>query len=632
MNQYSSWKYILILLTIGLSFLYVTPNFYGESFAVQVMPVKAGETVDRSTLKLVESALEKANIQNIGISFEDTDIKIKFKEATDQLNAKQVIEKSLGNKFVVALNLISNSPDWLSNLGALPMYLGLDLRGGVHFLMQLDLSKLSEKKNDGFLVNVRKELQKENIKYYDSKVINNYVQLKFKSEDALNEAKNIIRAQGSGRSIFGGNSPTKETEAFNFSEIKNNNEFILKIKNNQYTDEENVNFALKQNLETLHNRVNELGVAEPIIQQQGQDRIVVQLPGVQDTAKAKEIIGRTAILEMRMVDEDRSDPATIEKAENGQLPPGTELYYDRSGNPLLVKKEVILTGERLEDASPGVDQMTGQSVVYLDLDSVGTNIFKEITRKNIGKRIALLLIEKNYTEVITAPKIKSEIGGGNVMITGMENAQESTDISLLLRAGSLSVPMEIVEERTVGPSMGKENIARGVNSTMWGFAAIVVLMIAYYMFFGVVSVIGLSVNLLFLTALLSAIQATLTLPGLAAIAITIGMAIDANVLINERIRDEIRNGMPPQKSISQGYDKAWGTILDSNITTMIAGLALFMFGSGPIKGFAVVLVLGILTSVYSAIFVSRGIVNYIYGNKRTIKKISIGEIFKVENN
>lgn len=632
MNHYSSWKYILILLTIGLSLLYVTPNFYGESFAVQVMPVKAGEAVDRSTLKLVEASLEKANIQNTGITFEDTDIKIKFKEATDQLNAKQVIEKSLGSKFVVALNLISNSPDWLSNLGALPMYLGLDLRGGVHFLMQLDLSKLSEKKNDGFLANVRKELQKENIKYYDSKVVNNYVQLKFKSEDALNEAKNIIRAQGSGRSIFGGNAPAKETEAFNFSEIKNNNEFILKIKNNQYTDEENVNFALKQNLETLHNRVNELGVAEPIIQQQGKDRIVVQLPGVQDTAKAKEIIGRTAILEMRMVDEDRSDPATIEKAENGQLPPGTELYYDRSGNPLLVKKEVILTGERLEDASPGVDQMTGQSVVYLDLDSIGTNIFKEVTRKNIGKRIALLLIEKNYTEVITAPKIKSEIGGGNVMITGMENAQESTDISLLLRAGSLSVPMEIVEERTVGPSMGKENIARGVNSTMWGFAAIVVLMVSYYMFFGVVSVIGLSVNLLFLTALLSALQATLTLPGLAAIAITIGMAIDANVLINERIRDEIRNGMPPQKSISQGYDKAWGTILDSNITTMIAGLALFMFGSGPIKGFAVVLVLGILTSVFSAIFVSRGIVNYIYGNKRTIKKISIGEIFKVENN
>jgi preprotein translocase subunit SecD len=632
MNHYSSWKYILILLTIGLSLLYVTPNFYGESFAVQVMPVKAGETVDRSTLKLVEASLEKANIQNTGITFEDTDIKIKFKEATDQLNAKQVIEKSLGSRFVVALNLISNSPDWLSNLGALPMYLGLDLRGGVHFLMQLDLSKLSEKKNDGFLANVRKELQKENIKYYDSKVVNNYVQLKFKSEDALNEAKNIIRAQGSGRSIFGGNAPAKETEAFNFSEIKNNNEFILKIKNNQYTDEENVNFALKQNLETLHNRVNELGVAEPIIQQQGKDRIVVQLPGVQDTAKAKEIIGRTAILEMRMVDEDRSDPATIEKAENGQLPPGTELYYDRSGNPLLVKKEVILTGERLEDASPGVDQMTGQSVVYLDLDSIGTNIFKEVTRKNIGKRIALLLIEKNYTEVITAPKIKSEIGGGNVMITGMENAQESTDISLLLRAGSLSVPMEIVEERTVGPSMGKENIARGVNSTMWGFAAIVVLMVSYYMFFGVVSVIGLSVNLLFLTALLSALQATLTLPGLAAIAITIGMAIDANVLINERIRDEIRNGMPPQKSISQGYEKAWGTILDSNITTMIAGLALFMFGSGPIKGFAVVLVLGILTSVFSAIFVSRGIVNYIYGNKRTIKKISIGEIFKVENN
>ncbi len=632
MNQYASWKYILIFLSIGLSFLYVTPNFYGESFAIQVMPLKAGETIEPPTLKLVESSLNKANIKNIGISFNNTDIKIKFKEASEQLKAKQVIEEKLGKKYVVALNLISNSPSWLSDLGALPMYLGLDLRGGVHFLMQLDLSKLSEKKNDSFLITVRKSLQKENVKYYDSKVINNYIQLKFKSEDSLDKAKNIIRDQAAGRSIFGGNSPAKETEAFNFSEIKNNNEYILKVKNNQYTDEENVNFALKQNLETLHNRVNELGVAEPIIQQQGKDRIVVQLPGVQDTAKAKEIIGRTAILEMRMVDEERSDPATIEKAENGQLPPGTELYYDRSENPILVKKEVILTGERLEDASPGVDQMTGQSVVYLDLDSVGTNIFKDVTRANIGKRIALILIEKNYTEVITAPKIKSEIGGGNVMITGMSNAQESTDIALLLRAGSLSVPMEIVEERTVGPSMGKENIARGVNSTLWGFAAIVILMVAYYMFFGVVSVIGLTVNLLFLTALLSVLQATLTLPGLAAIAITIGMAIDANVLINERIRDEIRNGMPPQKSISQGYDKAWGTILDSNVTTMIAGLALFMFGSGPIKGFAVVLVLGILTSVYSAIFVSRGIVNYTYGNKRTIKKISIGEIFKVDNN
>ena len=300
MNQYASWKYILIFLSIGLSFLYVTPNFYGESFAIQVMPLKAGETIEPPTLKLVESSLNKANIKNIGISFNNTDIKIKFKEASEQLKAKQVIEEKLGKKYVVALNLISNSPSWLSDLGALPMYLGLDLRGGVHFLMQLDLSKLSEKKNDSFLTNVRKSLQKENVKYYDSKVINNYIQLKFKSEDSLDKAKNIIRDQAAGRSIFGGNSPAKETEAFNFSEIKNNNEYILKVKNNQYTDEENVNFALKQNLETLHNRVNELGVAEPIIQQQGKDRIVVQLPGVQDTAKAKEIIGRTAILEMSL--------------------------------------------------------------------------------------------------------------------------------------------------------------------------------------------------------------------------------------------------------------------------------------------------------------------------------------------
>jgi preprotein translocase subunit SecD len=335
---------------------------------------------------------------------------------------------------------------------------------------------------------------------------------------------------------------------------------------------------------------------------------------------------------MRMVDDEKSNPQNIEEAINGKPPFGTELFYDRFENPILVKKEVILTGERITNAGPSVDSQTGQSVVSITLDGAGSNIFKEITRENVGKKIALLLIEKNLIEVITAPVIKSEIGGGRVQITGMRNTQEATDIALLLRAGSLAAPMEIIEERTVGPSMGKENITKGIQSTIWGFVAIVILMIIYYMLFGVISVIGLSVNLLFLVALLSAIQATLTLPGLAAIALTLGMAIDANVLINERIRDEIRNGNTPQASIHMGYEKAWGTILDSNITTMIAGLALFMFGSGPIKGFAVVHVLGILTSMYSAIFVSRGIVNYLYGNKRKIKKLSIGEIFKVENN
>ena len=511
------------------------------------------------------------------------------------------------------------------------MYLGLDLRGGVHFLMQLDLSKVSDRKSDGLLRDTRKLLRDEKIKYFGSKRVNNAIEIKFRSENDLNKAKDLIRNQGGGRDIFGGKI-AKTTEAFEFSEITNGNEYILIFKNNDISNEDTVSFALQQNLETLHNRVNELGVAEPIIQQQGADRIVVQLPGVQDTAKAKEIIGRTAILEMRMVDEEQSNQADLEGMDPKDAPSGTELFNDRFGNPLLVKKEIILTGERIVNAGPGVDQQTGQSIVSITLDGSGANIFKQVTRDNVGKRLALLLIEKNITEIVTAPVIKSEIGGGRVQITGMRNAQEATDVALLLRAGSLATPMEIVEERTVGPSMGKENIARGVNSTLWGFIAIAVMIGLYYMLFGVISVIGLSVNLLFLVALLSVIQATLTLPGLAAIALTLGMAIDANVLINERIRDELRNGNTPQASIKMGYEKAWGTILDSNITSMLAGIALFMFGTGPIKGFAVVHVLGILTSMYSAIWVSRSIVNYIYGSKRKVSKLSIGEIFKVENN
>ena len=333
-----------------------------------------------------------------------------------------------------------------------------------------------------------------------------------------------------------------------------------------------------------------------------------------------------------MVNEENFNKDVFQEGNEDQIPVNSEILPDRFGTGILVKKEVILTGERITNASPGVDGQTGQSIVSISLDGQGASIFKQVTRDNVGKRMALLLIEKNSTEIVTAPVIQAEIGGGRVQITGMRNAQEATDIALLLRAGSLAAPMEIIEERTVGPSMGKENISRGIKSTIWGFLAIIVMMAVYYMAFGVISVITLSVNLLFLVALLSAIQATLTLPGLAAIALTLGMAIDANVLINERIRDEIRNGNTPQASISNGYKMAWGTILDSNITTMIAGLALFMFGSGPIKGFAVVHVLGILTSMYSAIFVSRAIVNYIYGNRRKISKLSIGEIFKVDNN
>lgn len=630
MNQFSSWKYVVIALTIIFGVTYTIPNFFGESPAIQIMPAKSGEKVEITTLQVIENELKIAGIDPVGAIAEKDNIKLKFQTAEEQIAAKSISENVLGSDFVVALNLISNSPQWLSSLGALPMYLGLDLRGGVHFLMELDLSKVSERKNDGLLSDLRRAMREDKIQYYDSQINGGVIQVKFKQEDDLDKVKDIVRGMGTGRSIFGAGS-AKETEAFSFLETENNGEFILQIRQSQYADEDTVSFALKQNLETLHNRVNELGVAEPIIQQQGKDRIVIQLPGVQDTAKAKEILGRTAILEMKMLSDDQS-PELIERAENGQAPPGTQLYRDRDGAPMLIKKEIILTGEKIINAGPGVDQMTGQSIVSITLDGSGANIFKQITRENVGKRMALILVEKNSAEVITSPVIKSEIGGGRVQITGMKNAQEATDIALLLRAGSLAAPMEIVEERTVGPSMGKENIARGVNSTIWGFVAIMILMSLYYMTFGLVSVVALSANLLFLVALLSAIQATLTLPGLAAIALTLGMAIDANVLINERIRDEIRNGNTPQASIHMGYEKAWGTILDSNITTLIAGLALFMFGSGPIKGFAVVHVLGILTSMYSAIWVSRSIINYIYGRKRKIESLSIGEIYKIENN
>ena len=617
MNQSARWKYLLILTTILLSIIFVIPNFYGESPAIQIMPIKAGEKIDTSILQSIEKVLEKSEIQNSGLILENFRIKVKLKTAEDQLKAKGLIQKALGSQYVVALNLISNSPNWLSNMGALPMYLGLDLRGGVHFLMQVDLSKALEKTTASYLSQFRTALRKEKIGYFDATKNNDVMQIKFKSKVELNKGKNIIRDINNN---------------FVFKEIFVNDEIILKVIISEQTKKSITEFAIKQNLETLNNRVNELGVAEPLIQQQGLDRIVIQLPGVQDTAKAKEILGRTATLEMRMVNEDNFNQDIFKEGNEDQIPVNSEIFPDRFGNNILVRKEVILTGERITNAGPGVDQQSGQSVVSITLDAKGASIFKQVTRENINKRMALLLIEKNVTEVVTAPVIKAEIGGGRVQITGMANTQEATDIALLLRAGSLAAPMEIIEERTVGPSMGKENISRGVQSTLWGFVAIITMMAIYYMVFGVISVITLSVNLFFLVALLSALQATLTLPGLAAIALTLGMAIDSSVLINERIRDEIRNGNTPQASISMGYKMAWGTILDSNITTMIAGLALFMFGSGPIKGFAVVLVLGILTSMFSAIFVSRAIVNYIYGNKRQKIKLSIGEIFKVDNN
>ena len=613
MNRYPTWKYILVAVVILIGLLYTIPNFYGESPAVQVSATKATVKADPALLKQVEATLQLANIKYDGLYLDASGVKVRFDNTDDQLKAKDKLIANLGKDYSIALNLLSQTPNWLLAIGAKPMYLGLDLRGGVHFLLQVDMKAALDKAAESSVGDFRTTLRREKVNYFGISRNSQQVEVKFESTSEQDKALQVLK---------------KDYPDLTYSTSTNGKEQLLTASIGEATKKKIQEFALKQNLQTLHNRINELGVAEPIVQQQGFDRIVVQLPGVQDTARAKELLGRTATLEIRMVDEDKKDFETLDAAEKGHVPFGDELYKNRDGQPILVKKSVVLTGDRITDAGPGVDQRNGRSVVNVTLDGRGAGIFKNVTRDNVGKRMAILLIEKGSTEVITAPVINEEIGGGHVQISGMNNAQEATDISLLLRAGALAAPMEIIEERTVGPSMGADNIKRGVHSTLWGFAAIAVMMMIYYMVFGGVSVLALGVNLLLLVALLSMLQATLTLPGLAAIALALGMAIDANVLINERIREELRNGNTPQASISAGYSRAFDTILDSNVTTLIAGMALFMFGTGPIKGFAVVHVLGILTSMFSAILVSRAIVNLIYGYRRKVSKLSIGQIYK----
>ena len=615
MNRYPMWKNILVAIMILIGFIYTIPNFFGESPAVQITPAKSTTQLDSALLSKVEAIFKQENIQYDGVYLDARGVKARFASTDTQIKAKDVLQAGLGSDYTVALNLLSRSPEWLRSLGAKPMYLGLDLRGGVHFLMQVDMKAALSKAAERFVGDFRSALRKERISYVGVTREGEVVQVRFNSDAELGKARAII---------------TKEYPNLTLTESTDGEEKILKASLSLVEQKHIQDFAIKQNIQTLHNRINELGVAEPIIQQQGVDRVVVQLPGVQDTAKAKEIIGRTATLEIRMVDEEKTDSVTMENALKGQAPMGDEVYKDREGRPILVKKNVVLTGDYITDAGPGVDGQSGRSTVNVTLDGRGARIFQQVTRENVGKRMAILLIEKGSTEVVTAPVINGEIGGGRVQITGMANTQEATDISLLLRAGALAAPMDIIEERTVGPSMGQDNINRGMHSTLWGFLAIAVMMMIYYMAFGVVSVAALAINLLLLVAILSMLQATLTLPGLAAIALALGMAIDANVLINERVREELRNGNTPQASIHAGYDRAWDTILDSNVTTLIAGLALFMFGTGPIKGFAVVHVLGILTSMFSAVLVSRAFVNLIYGYRRKVNKLSIGQIYKAD--
>jgi preprotein translocase subunit SecD len=612
MNRYPVWVYATIAVALLLGALYTLPNFFGEAPAVQVSPARATLKADTALLGRVEDALKTAGMEPTGTFLDQSGVKVRFANTDTQLKAKDVIDRALNPdaadpSYTVALNLLPNSPRWLGAI-AQPMYLGLDLRGGVHFLLQVDMRAAIAKRAESLAGDMRSQLRDKNVRHSGITREGSDIVIRFRDAETRDKARAIIADQ---------------IPDLQLSDSVSGSDLLLVASIKPEAQKRTQEFALKQNIQTLHNRINELGVAEPVIQQQGADRVVVQLPGVQDTAKAKEILGRTATLEVRMVDTENMNPGALAAARAGQVPFGDEFYVERDGAPILVRKQVVLTGDRLTDAQPGFDSQTHEPAVHLTLDATGARIFKEVTRENVGKRMAILLIEKGKGEVVTAPVIRTEIGGGRVQISGRMTTVEANDVALLLRAGALAAPMEIVEERTVGPSLGRENIAKGFDATRWGFTAIVVFMSIYYVLFGVISALALGVNLLFLVALLSMLQATLTLPGIAAIALTLGMAIDANVLINERIREELRGGATPQAAIAAGYERAWATILDSNVTTLIVGLSLLMV-PGAVRGFAVVHCLGILTSMFSAVVVSRAIVNLTYGHRRRVARLSIG--------
>ncbi|WP_291934571.1 protein translocase subunit SecD [Limnohabitans sp.] len=618
MNRYPVWKYVILVITLLLGVIYTLPNFFGEAPAVQVSSAKATIKVDTSTLQKVEDALKSAGATPQSVVLEGTSIRARFENTDQQLKAKDAIQKALipdaaDPQFVVALNLVSRSPDWLTALHASPMYLGLDLRGGVHFMLQVDMQAALTQRIESLTGDLRSMMREKDIRHGGIARNGQSIEIRLRDAQQQEAAKRLI---------------TDQFADLQSREVTDGAELRLVVSIKPEAARKVQEQALKQNITTLHNRINELGVAEPVIQQQGLDRIVVQLPGVQDTAKAKDILGRTATLEVRMVDE--STEARAAEQAGGLVPFGTERYLERDGRPLIVKKQVVLTGDNLTDAQPGFDSQTQEPVVNLTLDAKGARIFKDVTRDNVGKRMAIILFEKGKGEVVTAPVIRAEIGGGRVQISGRMTTVEANDTALLLRAGSLAAPMEIIEERTIGPSLGAENIAKGFNSVTWGFLVIVAFMVIYYAMFGLFSGIALGVNLLFLVAILSMLQATLTLPGMAAMALALGMAIDSNVLINERVREELRNGASPQAAIHAGYDRAWATIFDSNITTLIAGVALLAFGSGPVRGFAVVHCIGILTSMFSAVFFSRGLVNLWYGGKKKLKSVSIGTVWRPE--
>ncbi|MES2113992.1 MAG: protein translocase subunit SecD [Pseudomonadota bacterium] len=615
MNRYPVWKYILIAVAILLGALYTAPNYFGESPAVQVTSGKSTVKMTSEMAAQVAAVLQKENLAVEGVSFDGTgtyaSVRARFADTDTQFKAKAVLEKDLNADpadptYLVALNLQPNTPKWMQSLRALPMYLGLDLRGGVHFLMQVDVKAALTKRVQGIQASARSLLRDKGVRHAGIDRVGDVIEIKFRDEDTRAKAREVLSSSMADLSMVDGGAG---------SELKLT--VTLKPAALKQTIEEGV----KQNIATLSKRVNELGVAEPIIQQQGPDRIVVQLPGVQDVARAKAVIGRTATLEVRMVD-DTITPGTELSAA---IPFNSELFTVGKGVPVVLSKDVVLTGDYISSATASFDQ-NQQPAVGIDLNGDGGRKMRDATRERVGKRMAIVLFEKGKPEVLSVATIQSELGS-RFQITGMGNAENSAELALLLRSGALYAPMDVIEERTIGPQLGAENISKGLHSTMYGFAAIAVFMMAYYMMFGFFSVLALACNLLLLIALLSLMQATLTLPGIAAIALALGMAIDANVLINERIREELRGGASPQQAISVGFDRAWATILDSNVTTLIVGLALWVFGSGAIRGFAVVHCLGILTSMFSAVFMSRGVVNLWYGRKKKLQSIAIGTVW-----
>lgn len=621
MNRYALWKYIVIALVLFIAAVYTLPNFYGESPAVQVSAGKSTVKIDEAVLGRVQKALADAKLTPNGVFFEQgaqqNTVRVRFDptDAEKQLQAREVLEKALNPdrtdpSYIVAPNLVPNTPSWLLKLNALPMYLGLDLRGGVHFLLQVDMHSAIEKRAESTASDLRTQFRDKRIRHAGISRQGNTVVIAFNDQDERARANDLLRNTQPDLVV---------------TESERAGKFLLSVELSQKAIQNVQEYALKQNISTLHNRINELGVAEPVIAQQGADRIVVQLPGVQDTAKAKDILGRTATLEVRMVDDS---PEALTQLSQGNVPFGDEKYMDREGRPILVKRRVVLTGENLNDAQPGFDSQTQEPTVNLTLDNKGARIFRDVTRDNVGKRMAIILFEKGKGEVVTAPVIRQEIAGGRVQISGRMTTIEATDTALLLRAGSLAAPMEIVEERLIGPSLGADNIAAGFRSTLYGFGIVAVFMMIYYQVFGIVSAVSLMCNVMCLIALLSMLQATLTLPGIAAIALTLGMAVDSNVLINERIREELRIGRTPQLAISEGYGMAFATIIDSNVTSLIAGIALLIFGSGPVRGFAVVHCLGIMTSLFTSVIVSRGLVNLIYGRRKKLTRVHIGQVWK----